>query len=124
MMWFGNDQDFNFYLYTLKGAPKLECVKINDQVTLLITVQGKFILDYSEIEVAGTAQVICQRSEREAALELISTKGDEPSQVINPTNFDFFDVIKVKPALIRFRVYKEMKQGIEPTILKFEPTQT
>lgn len=120
MMHFAFDSDFNFYLATMKNDPKTLQMTRQPSVSLLVFKSAGEIYDSQEVEVIGKASFINDPGERKKALEITAERSPVVKYLLSTGNDGAFDCIKVKPEVIKFRIFKEIVQGAPPTIINFE----
>lgn len=120
MMHFAFDKDFNFYLATMKNDPKTLQMTRQPSVSLLIFKAAGDIYESQEVEVIGKASFITEPGERKQALEKTAERSPVVKYLVSTGNDGAFDCIKVKPEVIKYRIFKEIVQGIPPTVIEFQ----
>ncbi len=120
MMHFAFDKDFNFYLATMKNDPKTLQMTRQPSVSMLIFKPAEDIYGSQEVEVIGKASFINDPGERKHALEITAERSPVVKYLVSTGNDGAFDCIKVKPEVIKYRIFKEIVQGIPPTVIEFQ----
>ncbi|HTO15453.1 MAG TPA: prenyltransferase [Edaphocola sp.] len=118
MMHFGYDEDFNIYVSSLKGDPKVIQWSNIPQTALLIH-QGKVFMEMEEAEIIGRAEIIRDKKDREKALEIMSTRSPIVANFIKVEATDRLEFIRIKPYTVKYRFVPEILQGEKPTIFEF-----
>ena len=119
MMHYWNDENFNVYLATMKGDPKTVQITDNPSVSLLVLKRDGSINDSSEIEVTGRACYVKNEGARARALQALSGKSPVVKYLKETNSLGVLDCVKVVPVLVKYRVFKEIVQGLPPTVVEF-----
>ncbi|OVE78599.1 hypothetical protein BVY01_05060 [bacterium I07] len=120
VMYYGVDDDFNCYMMSTKGSPKVEQISMCSSVAFLIfVVEEPYDLSW-EIEVNGQAVFLDNDSEIQIALKTMMDRNPFADVALESGITRQFDFFKLIPVTIRFRIYGEALQGNEPTILEFD----
>lgn len=119
MMHYAVDENFNIYLTTLKGDPKTTQMTHYPSISLLLHQPGADINESSEVEVTGKTLFVRDRKERERVLEITAKRSPVVKYLTETGNGDMLDCVKVVPDTIKFRVFKEIVQGMPPTVIEF-----
>lgn len=119
MMHYWNDENFNVYLATMKGDPKTLQITENPSVSLLILKRTENINDSSEIEVTGRAYYVKNEGERDRVFQALAGKSPVVKYLSETNSLGVLDCIKVVPVLLKYRVFKEIVQGLSPTVFEF-----
>jgi len=119
MMHYAADDNFNIYLATMKGDPKTVQMTHHPSISLLIHQPGADINESKEVEITGKALFVRDQEEREQALEMTAKRSPVVKYLTETGNSDMLDCVKVVPDTIKFRVFKEIVQGIPPTVIEF-----
>lgn len=119
VMYYGIDDEFNCYLMSTKGSPKIDQVQSSSKVSFIIfTIEDPYDESW-EIEIDGTAELLKKKKEINFALEKLKGKNPFADVVVKSGIVGQFDFVKLTPEIIRFRVYKEALNGNPPSILHF-----
>ncbi len=118
MMHFGADDDFNIYVSSMKGDPKV-IQWSNIPETALLIHQGKSFMEMEECEVIGRAEIIKDKAEREKALELMNVRSPIVANFVKIGATDRLEFIRIKPFIVKYRFVPEILQGEKPTIFEF-----
>ena len=124
MMHYASDQNFNCYLATIKGDPKTAQITHQPSVSLLIYEGGGDINDSREVEISGKAVIVKDQAERQKALEITAKRSPVVKYLMEAGNEEVLDCIKVAPEVVKFRVFKEIVQGLPPTVIEFPENRT
>jgi 1,4-dihydroxy-2-naphthoate octaprenyltransferase len=119
MMHFAVDDDFHIYLATMKGDPKTLQMTHHPALSLLVHFPAEDFNESQEIEFTGVPRFVRDPQERQKALELTATKSPVVKYLMDTGNADALDCIKVEPQLIKLRVFREIVQGLPPTVIDF-----
>ncbi len=119
MMHYAADENFNIYLATLKGDPKTVQMTHYPSISLLLHQPGADINDSKEVEITGKALFVRDHRERERALEITAKRSPVVKYLTETGNGDMLDCVKVVPDTIKFRIFKEIVQGMPPTVIEF-----
>lgn len=123
MMHFSNDKGFNIYLATMKGDPKTVQITQETSVSLLI-LSEKREGDSKKIAVTGRAVRVTDENEKQRAFEGLAEKSPVVKQLRDSENLGILDCVKVVPDIIKYRGFREIIQGVPPTVLKFPRART
>jgi 1,4-dihydroxy-2-naphthoate octaprenyltransferase len=118
MMHFGADNDFNIYVSSLKGDPKV-IQWSNIPETALLIHQGKSFMEMEECEVIGRAEIIKDKEDREKALELMNVRSPIVANFVKIGATERLEFIRIKPFTVKYRFVPEILQGEKPTIFEF-----
>lgn len=119
MVHYATDDNFNIYLATLKGDPKTVQMTHHPSISLLVYHDAADINESKEVEVTGKALFVREQRERELALEMVAKRSFVCKYFIESGNSGMLDCIKVMPDTIKFRIFKEIVQGMPPTVIEF-----
>jgi len=119
MMHYWNDENFNVYVSTMKGDPKTLQITENPSVSLLILKRNGNINDSSEIEVTGRAYHVKNEDEKNRVLQALAGKSPVVKYLKETNSLGVLDCVKVVPVLVKYRVFKEIVQGLPPTVVEF-----
>ncbi len=120
VMYYGIDDEFNCYLMSTKGSPKIDQVQSSSKVSFLIfTIEDPYDESW-EIEIDGTAELLKKKKEINFALEKLKGKNPFADVALESGIIGQFDFVKLIPEIVRFRVYGEALNGNPPSILHFQ----
>ncbi|HEX6988899.1 MAG TPA: UbiA family prenyltransferase [Bacillota bacterium] len=119
MMHVGVEDDFSIYLASMKNDPKILQMTHHPSVSLMVSRIPDDVTEAEEVEYVGRAVVIRDPEERRRCLE--STRRTSPivASLIEAGNTDVLDCIKIVPRWIKYRKFREITQGVPPTVLEF-----
>lgn len=119
MMHFVNDDKFNVYLSSLKGDPKIEQITQNPSVSLLaLKYEGDFPAA-TEVEITGWAEIVWDEETRRKWFVEEASKSPIVKYLVETSNTDKLELIRVRPETVKFRLAREIVQGVPPTIFEF-----
>jgi len=119
MMHFANDNEFNFYLSSLKGDPKTVQILQNSNVSLLVLKYEGDFPAATEVEVTGFAEIVPDVNARDKWFKDVALKSPIVKYMVDTNNTDKLDLIRVSPEIVKFRLASEIVQGIPPTVFEF-----
>ena len=122
MMHYAVDEDFNIYLATMKSDPKTIQITNRPSIALLVHTGGEDINHWQEVEIIGKAHITKDERERQKALELTAQRSPVVKHLVGTGNAGVLDCIKVAPQTVKFRVFREIVQGLPPTVIEFPET--
>lgn len=118
MMHFGYDGDFNIYVSSMKGDPKV-IQWSNIPETALLIHQGPTFLEMEECEIIGRAEIISNKEEREKAIGVMVRRSPIVANFNQINALDRLEFIRIKPFVVKYRYVPEILQGEAPTIFDF-----
>ncbi len=119
MMHYATDENFNIYLATMKGDPKTVQMTHHPSISLLVHQSADDINESKEIEITGKALLVRDEKERQLALEMTAKRSPVVSYLVGSGNSGLLDCVRVVPDTIKFRIFKEVVQGMPPTVIEF-----
>ena len=96
MMHFGVDNDFNIYVTSMKGDPKIIQWSNIPETALLIHL-GETFLEMEECEVIGRAEVVYDKADRERVLKLMTSRSPIVANFIAIGATDRLEFIRIRP---------------------------
>lgn len=118
MMHFGADEDFNIYVSSMKGDPKI-IQWSNIPETAMLIHQGATFMEMEECEIIGRAEIIRNKEERKKAVELMNVRSPIVANFYKINATDRLEFIRIKPFIVKYRYVPEILQGEPPTIFEF-----
>lgn len=118
MMHFGVDNDFNIYVTSMKGDPKIIQWSNIPETALLIHL-GDTFMEMEECEVIGRAEIVHDKAEREKVIELMTSRSPIVANFIQIDATDRLEFIRIRPFTVKYRFVPEILQGEKPTIFEF-----
>ncbi len=119
MMHYAHDDEFNVYLSSMKGDPKITQLTLNPTVSLLAHESKENLNKSKEVEVIGKASLIKVEQEKNKALKAIAERSPVVAHLLNTGNESMLECIKVIPQTIKLRIFEEIIQGLPPYVLEF-----
>jgi 1,4-dihydroxy-2-naphthoate octaprenyltransferase len=118
MMHYGADDDFNIYVSSMKGDPKV-IQWSNIPETALLIHQGKTFLEMEECEIIGRAEIIRNKEDREKAIRIMTVRSPIVANFNQIKALDRLEFIRIKPFVVKYRFVPEVLQGEAPTIFEY-----
>ena len=117
MMHFAADDDFDVYLTSMKGDPKIVQWR-NIPETALLVHQGDKFMEMEECEIIGRAEIVPDR-DRPKAVALLRDRSPIVAQMEQQGALDRLEFIRVRPFTVKYRFVPEILQGQAPTLFDF-----
>jgi 1,4-dihydroxy-2-naphthoate octaprenyltransferase len=118
MMHFAVGDNFEIYVSSMKGDPKILQWRNVPQTAVLVHT-GKDFMEMEECEIIGRAVLIEDEEERKIATEIVAKKSPIVSQFVSMNATDRLDFIKIVPHTVKYRFIPEVLQGQPPTFIEF-----
>lgn len=118
MMHFAVDHDFNIYVTSTKGDPKV-IQWSNIPETAMLIHQGEEFIKMEECEVIGRAEVLKDQKERDHAAQLLKDRSPIVAQFTEIGALDRLEFIVIRPYTVKYRFVPEILQGEPPTVFEF-----
>jgi 1,4-dihydroxy-2-naphthoate octaprenyltransferase len=118
-MHLGFEDDFAIYLATMHGDPKVIQMTHNPSVAIMVNKLPGDVTESEEVEYTGRAMIIRDPVEREKCLRSTQKTSPIVQALTAQGNTEVLDCIKIVPQLIKYRKFKEIVQGMPPTVLEF-----
>ncbi|MFA5779335.1 MAG: pyridoxamine 5'-phosphate oxidase family protein [Elusimicrobiota bacterium] len=118
VMYYGVDSKFNCYLMSTKGSPKVEQILSSLNVSFIVFGLENPYDNSWEIEIDGRAELLKSPSEINTALKKLEGRNPFADVSIESGITGQFDLIKLTPKVVRFRLYGEALKGTPPTVLE------
>ena len=118
-MFFAHDADLNIYMMATVGSAKISEMRANPDVSVLVTEEDPVLFNTVEVEVQGRAGILTGDDAKMAALRLLAPKCPFAQFALEAQSGESFDVVKIKPKVLIYRVYGEASTGVGATVLTF-----
>jgi len=118
VMYYRIDNKFNCYLMSMKGSPKISQILLSSSISFIIFGLEEPYDNSWEVEIDSSAQILNQSEEINYALEKLKERNPFADVAIESSITEQFNLIKLIPKIVRFRLYGEALTGVPPTILK------
>lgn len=118
-MHYAVDDDFNLYVASMKGDPKTVQITHHPTVSLLVYSPMEGLTESSEVEISGRAVRVGEEANRQEAFAKLREVSPVVKHLVEAGNAEILEVIKVVPTLIKYRIFREITQGVPPTVLEF-----
>lgn len=118
MMHYGTDDEFNIYVTSMKGDPKV-IQWSNIPETAMLIHQGSTFMEMEECEIIGRAEVLKGKKEREKAIDILESRSPIVANFKKIDATDRLDFIIIKPFTVKYRFVPEILQGEAPTVFEF-----
>lgn len=119
VMYYGLDDHFNLYFMSTKDSPKMDQIKSHSDISFLIFGLGDPYDKSWEVEVNGEAEILEKKEDVDFALSKLQGKNPFADVAIESGITAQFSFVRIKPWILRFRVYGEALKGEPPTVLEF-----
>ncbi|OGB90432.1 1,4-dihydroxy-2-naphthoate octaprenyltransferase [candidate division WOR-1 bacterium RIFCSPHIGHO2_01_FULL_53_15] len=119
-MHFAIDKDFNFYLASLKGDPKVRQLLEKPEINLLLLKGDQGFPAAREVEAVGSAEIVRGDEARNEAFALLEKRSPVVANMKQGGALGMLEVIRVTPSLLKYRVVEEIMRGVGPTVIEFE----
>ncbi len=119
MMHYAFDDEFNIYLASMKGDPKIIQLTTNPSISLLAHESQENINKSKEVEIIGKALILKEEKERNKALGAIAERSPVVAHLRSSGNESMLECIKVLPQTVKLRIFEEIVQGLPPTVVEF-----
>ena len=119
MMHYAFTENFEIYLSSMKGDPKV-IQWSNVPETALLIHKGEEFMEMEECEIIGRAEIVRDEEERKKALELVGERSPIVSHFKETGVTDRLEFIKIVPYTVKYRFVPEVMQGQPPTVFEFE----
>ena len=123
MMHFAVDEDFNVYVSSMKGDPKIIQWTNIPETAILIHLGDKF-LEMEECEIIGRAEVLRDGADRDRAAKLLYNRSPIVHQMTDVGGLDRLEFVRIRPYTVKYRFVPEILQGQPPTVFEFEKNKT
>jgi nitroimidazol reductase NimA-like FMN-containing flavoprotein (pyridoxamine 5'-phosphate oxidase superfamily) len=118
-MFFAHDEALNIYMMATVGSAKISEMRTNPDVSVLATEEDEVLFNTVEVEVQGRAEVLTDDAAKMSALKLLAPKCPFAQFALEAQSGESFDVVKIKPRVLIYRVYGEASTGVGATVLTF-----
>lgn len=124
VMYYGIDDKFTCYLMSTKDSPKIEQILTSVNVSFLVFgLEDPYDKSW-EVEIDGSAEIIKKKEKINYALKKLKDSNPFADVALEAGVTAQFELIKLLPEILRFRVYGEALTGIPPTILELKENGT
>ena len=123
MMHFAADEQFNIYVTSMKGDPKV-IQWSNIPETAMLIHQGATFMEMEECEIIGRAEVLKRQEDRDQAAALLENRSPIVAQFTQIGALDRLEFIRIRPFVVKYRFVPEILQGESPTIFEFADNRT
>jgi len=118
-MYYGFDDEFNFYFMSTKDSPKIDQMMTTAGISFMIFCVEEPYDESWELEINGVAVLL--RDKKDIYFALNKLKGTNPfaDVALESDENKIFSFIKLRPSIIKYRIYGEGLKGEPPTVLEF-----
>ncbi len=120
LMHFAVDEDFNFYLASMKGDPKIDQMTKDPTVGLLVFNRSGDMYEWSETEIEGNVSILKEEKERTKAERLLKEVSPVVKGMVESGAGNMLEYLIVKPKRIQFRIFGEIVKGKVPDVIEFQ----
>jgi len=114
VMYYRIDNKFNCYLMSMKGSPKISQILLSSSISFIIFGLEEPYDNSWEVEIDSSAQILNQSEEINYALEKLKERNPFADVAIESSITEQFNLIKLIPKIVRFRLYGEALTGVPP----------
>jgi|SRR3989339_396618 len=118
VMYYGIDSKFNCYLMSMQDSPKIKQLLFSPNVSFIVFGLEEPYDTSWEAEIDGNAELLKSLDEIKYALEKLRGRNPFADVSIESGITGQFDLIKITPKIVRFRLYGETLIGTPPTVLE------
>ncbi len=119
VMYYGFDENFSCYLLSAKGSPKTNHALASIDVSFMVFgLEDPYDKSW-EVEIDGNSELLTKAVDISFALEKLKGRNPFADIAIESGISAQFDLIRINPTIVRFRVYGEILKGMPPTIVVF-----
>ncbi len=115
-----SEENFEFYLASLKDDPKINQMLINNEISILVYKKGQQFPEDKEIEITGKVTLINDENEKKKAIKLLINRSPVVKNLYETNLINMLKFIKVKPIQIKYRIVKDILHGNPPYLLIFQ----
>lgn len=119
-MHFAVTRDLSVYFATMRGDPKTVQMQANPSINLLAIYDNGDLSFTSEVEIQGRSMLVHDSLEREKALKMLCEKSPVVRSACEAKMSGIFEVIRLKPEMLKYRIFGEIVRGVAPTVINFE----
>ncbi|MBX6378461.1 MAG: UbiA family prenyltransferase [Clostridia bacterium] len=119
MMHLGIQDDFTIYLASMRNDPKIIQMINHPSVSIMVSRIPEDVTEAEEVEYVGRAVMVRDPEERRRCLEATRRTSPIVASLIQAGNTDVLDCIKIVPRWIKYRKFREITQGVPPTVIEF-----
>src|SRR3546814_366301 len=100
MMHYAADDDFNIFVTSMKGDPKV-IQWSNIPETAILIHQGDKFMEMEECEVIGRAEILREKGERDKAAQLLKDRSPIVANFLEIGALDRLEFIRIKPFTVK-----------------------
>jgi len=119
MMHVGFEDDFTLYVASMRGDPKVMQLLHNPSVAILVHRLPEDVREAEEVEYTGRAVLLRDGAERERCLQATARTSPIVRALREQGNTGVLDCIRIVPQVIKYRRFRDIVQGVPPTVLEF-----
>jgi len=119
VMYYGLDDRFNCYLMSTRGSAKIDQIVVFPVTSFLVFGLEEPYDSSWEVEIDGKARLLERPEDIDFALKELRERNPFAEVAIESGITGQFDLIKLTPRILRFRIYGEALKGVPPTVLEF-----
>jgi hypothetical protein len=118
VMFYGVDDGFRCYLMSTKESPKIGQILSSQSISFIVFGPEEPYDQSWETELDGRAELIGEKRDVLAALEHLKGRNPFADVAIESGITRHFDLLRLIPSVVRFRVYGDALKGEPPTVIE------
>jgi general stress protein 26 len=118
VMFYGSDDGFRCYLMSTKESPKIGQILSSQSISFIVFGPEEPYDRSWEIELDGRAEMLTEKRDILTALELLKGRNPFADVAVESGITRQFDLLRLIPSVVRFRIYGDALKGDPPTVLE------
>ncbi len=118
VMFYGVDDRFRCYLMSTKESPKIGQILSSQSISFIVFGPEQPYDQSWETELDGRAELLNEKRDVNTALEHLKGRNPFADVAIESGITRHFDLLRLVPSVVRFRVYGEALKGDSPTVIE------
>jgi hypothetical protein len=118
VMFYGVDDGFRCFLMSTKESPKISQILSSQSISFIVFGPEQPYDQSWETELDGRAELLSEKRDVLTALEHLKGRNPFADVAIESGITRHFDLLRLIPSMVRFRVYGDALQGEPPTVIE------
>jgi general stress protein 26 len=118
VMFYGVDDGFRCYLMSTKESPKISQILSSQSISFIVFGPEEPYDQSWETELDGRAELRSEKRDVLKALEHLKGRNPFADVAIESGITRHFDLLRLVPSVVRFRVYGDALKGEPPTVIE------
>jgi general stress protein 26 len=118
VMFYGVDDGFRCYLMSTKESPKISQILSSQSISFIVFGPEEPYDQSWEAELDGRAELLSEKRDVHTALEHLKGRNPFADVAIESGITRQFDLLRLIPSVVRFRIYGEALKGELPTVIE------